>query len=447
VKIAQELFGDSLRGIWLFAALASSATIIVTGLIARELGGRRYALALSAVAVLIAPTFLSDGSLMTTNCLEPLLWMSCAYFALLAINRDDPRYWLWFGVVAGIGMEEKYSIAVFGFGVVAGLLLTPQRKFLWNHWMWFGGAAAFLIFLPNLLWNLHYHWPFLQLMHNIKASGRDVRLTPWQFSWQQILLVHPLTSPIWIFGLLALFFWKPLRPYRMLGWCYLIAFTTFVALSGKNYYLAPIYPMLLAAGAVGRERMLERPGRAWLKPVILVVLLAGGAWLAPVTIPILPAPQLVSYLGKLPLQGPRTEKSHLSAILPQHYADQFGWEEMTAAVAQVYHSLPPEEQAKAAIFGNNYGEAGAIDFLGPKYGLPKAISGHQSYWFWGPRDYTGEIIIVLGDRRATLEGECASVQQFDFVHSPYALEQGPIFLCRGFKWNLQQAWPMLKKWQ
>ena len=137
----------------------------------------------------------------------------------------------------------------------------------------------------------------------------------------------------------------------------------------------------------------------------------------------------------------------MSAILPQHYADQFGWEEMTAAVAQVYHSLPPEEQAKAAIFGNNYGEAGAIDFLGPKYGLPKAISGHQSYWFWGPRDYTGEIIIVLGDRRATLEGECASVQQFDFVHSPYALEQGPIFLCRGFKWNLQQAWPMLKKWQ
>lgn len=120
---------------------------------------------------------------------------------------------------------------------------------------------------------------------------------------------------------------------------------------------------------------------------------------------------------------------------------------MTAAVAQVYHSLPPEEQAKAAIFGNNYGEAGAIDFLGPKYGLPKAISGHQSYWFWGPRDYTGEIIIVLGDRRATLEGECASVQQFDFVHSPYALEQGPIFLCRGFKWNLQQAWPTLKKWQ
>jgi hypothetical protein len=446
MRIAHALFGDSLRGTRLFAALASSAAIVITGLIARELGGRRYALALSAVAVLIGPVFLSDGSLMTTNALEPLLWMGCAYFAVLAVKREDPRYWLWFGVVAGIGLEEKYSIAVFGFAMMAGLVLTPQRKFLGNRWIWLGGAAAFLIFLPNLLWNQHYDWPFVQLMRNIKASGRDVRLTAWQFFAQQVLLVHPFTAPLWITGLLALLFGKPFRPFRMLGWCYLVAFTVFVVLGGKNYYLSPIYPMLLAAGSVTIAQVLERTRQHWAKPAIVAVLLAAGAWLAPLATPILPVEKFIAYMDRLPIKLPRTERSHFAARLPQHYADQFGWEEMTAAVAQVYHALPPGERAKTAIFGNNYGEAGAIDFLGPKYGLPKSIGGHQNYWLWGPRDYTGEIIIVLGDRRAALEEECASVQQFDFAHSPYALEQGPIFLCRGFKWDLRQAWPMLRRW-
>jgi hypothetical protein len=446
VRISRELFGDSLRSIRMIAALVASAAVVVTGLIARELGGRRYAVVLSAVAVAIAPQFLSDGSLMTTNCLEPLLWMGCSYFAILAVKRDDPRYWLWFGVVAGIGLEEKYSIAVYGMGIVIGLLLTPQRKFFGNRWIWIGGAASLLIFLPNLLWNVHHHWPFLELMHNIKAGGRDVRLTAAQFFGQQILLIHPFNAPIWMAGLVALFLWKPLQPQRMLGWCYLVAFTVFVVSGGKNYYLSPIYPMLLAAGAVVIERGLQHTRQAWLRPCILAGLVAGGAWLAPVVIPVLPVEKFISYMDSLHFKIPRSEKSHFAAILPQHYADQFGWKEMTAAVARIYYALPPDERAKTAIFGNNYGEAGAIDFFGGQYGLPKSIGGHQTYWLWGPRNYTGEIIIVLGDRRASLEPKCASVQEFDVTFSPYALEQSPIFLCRGLKWNLQQEWPKLKNW-
>jgi len=446
VRVSRALFGDSLRSIRLFAALASSAAVVLTGLIARELGGRRYALVLSAIAVAIAPQFLSDGSLMTTNCLEPLLWMGCVYFAILAMKRNDPRYWLWFGVIAGIGMEEKYSITVFGFGIVVGLLLTRQRKCLGNRWIWIGAAAALLIFLPNLLWNVHYHWPFVQLTRNIKASGRDVRLTAAQYFVQQILLIHPITAPIWMAGLGALFFWKPLQPYRMLAWCYLIAFTVFVVLAGKNYYLSPIYPVLLAAGAVVIERGLEHARLQWLKPLILAALIAGGAWLAPLVVPVFPVERFVAYMDRLPFKIPRSEKSHFAAMLPQHYADQFGWEEMTAAVARIYYALPPADQAKTAIFGNNYGESGAIDFFGPKYGLPKSIGGHQTYWLWGPRNYTGEIMIVLGDRRVSLEPKCASVQEFDVTFSPYALEHNPIFLCRGLKWNLQQFWPKLKNW-
>src|SRR3954464_4243209 len=248
IHIGRAVLGDSLRSIRFIPALASSLLVIQAAVITRQLGGRKFALLLTAVTTLIAPQYLSNGSLLTTDCLEPNLWMGCAYFAILAIKRNNPRFWLWFGVVAGLGLEEKYSIALFGFAVVVGLLLTEQRRPFLNKWIWLGGVAAFLIFLPNLLWNIHYHWPFLQLMHAIRAEGRDVILPPLQYLWQQMLLVHPLTAPIWITGLIALLFSRRLRPYRVLGWSYLVCYTVFFALHGKNYYLAPIYPMLFATG-------------------------------------------------------------------------------------------------------------------------------------------------------------------------------------------------------
>src|SRR6266567_2508120 len=268
IHICRAVLGDSLRSIRFIPALASSLLVVQTAVLAREFGGKKFALLLSAVTVTIAPQYLSNGSLLGTNCLEPNLWMGCAYFVILAIKRD-PRYWVLFGVVAGIGLEEKYSIALFGFGIVVGLLLTEQRRMFLSKWIWLGGLAAFVVFLPNLLWNIHYHWPFLELMRNIKAEGRDVVLPAGQYFFQQTLLVNPLTAPIWITGVLALLFSSRLKPYRVLGWSYLVCYSVFFVLHGKNYYLAPIYPMVLAAGAVVLESALDRPRRAWLKPAIV----------------------------------------------------------------------------------------------------------------------------------------------------------------------------------
>src|ERR1700687_4255656 len=205
IHVCRAMLGDSLRSVRFIPALASSLLVVQAAVLAHELGGRRFALLLSAVTILVAPQYLSNGSLLGTNCLEPNLWMGCAYFAILAIKRNDPRYWLWFGVVAGLGLQEKYSVAVFGFGIVIGLLLTAQRRVFLNPWIWLGGLAAFLIFLPNLLWNIHNHWPFVELMHNIRADDRDVVLPLPQYFFQQTLLVYPLTAPIWIRGLIALF--------------------------------------------------------------------------------------------------------------------------------------------------------------------------------------------------------------------------------------------------
>jgi hypothetical protein len=450
ISICRAALGDSLRSVRFIPALASSLLVVQTALLAREFGGRAFALLLSAVAILIAPQYLSNASLLTTNCLEPNLWMGCAYFAILAIKRNDSRYWLWFGVLAGVGLEEKYSIALFAFGIVIGLLLTEQRRVLLDKWIWLGGLAAFLIFLPNLLWNVHYDWPFLQLMHNIKADGRDVVLGPVDYFLQQTFLVQPLTAPIWITGLIAFFVSPKLKPYRLLGWSYLVCYAVFFALHGKNYYLAPIYPMLLAAGAIVIEAAISRPRLSWLKPAIIVVLVAGGAFLAPVVVPVLSPETFLAYTRHLPFKLPVMEHSHARAALPQWYADQFGWDEIVAETALAYDRLDPSERRDCGIIAQDYGQAGAIDFLGRRYGLPPALSGHQTWFLWGPRGYSGNCMIVLDDRKEVLEKYWAQVEYVGTsADNPYALEKEiPVFICKRSKFgSLAQIWPRLKRWR
>jgi hypothetical protein len=376
--------------------------------------------------------------------------MGCVYFAILAVRQNEPRYWLWFGVVAGIGLEEKYSILILGVGIMIGLVLTAQRRFLFNKWIWIGGAVAFLIFLPNLLWNVANDFPFVQLMRNIKAEGRDIVLSPWQYIAQQILLIHPVSVYVWTTGALSLLFARRFRQYRFLGWAYCVALTTFIVLKGKNYYLAPIYPVLLGAGAIVIDEAIERFRTLWLRPVLTIVSVTGGAILAPLVMPILSIDHFIIYMDKLPIAVPRSEYSHLHAALPQHYADKFGWDEIVNETAVAWSRIPPAERQDCGIFAQDYGQAGAIDFLGSRYGLPQSLSGHQTWWLWGPRGYSGNCLIVLDDNRETLE---KLFQQVELVgtspDNPYALEKRlPVFICRGSKFGtLADLWPKLKKWR
>ena len=446
--LTRAVFGDSMISIRLFAALAGAGLILVTGVMVRELGGRRFAQALAAIAVLIAPGFLAFDSYLSMNSIEPLIWMGCALILIRIIKMENPRLWIWFGVLAGVGLENKQTMALFGFGVVAGLLFTPERRLMLNRWFLIGGVIAFLIFLPNLIWNIQHHFPLLELLANIRRNGRDIVPGPLRYIWIQILFSPPTAALIWIIGLWRLLISRDERPYRSVGWAYLIMLVALLITRGKIYYLAPAYPMLLAPGAVAIEKWLEFGRLRWLRPAYASLLILTGVWVAPTVMPILPPDTYFWYTKTFHIEQPRFEHRATNAM-PQFFADRFGWPEMVQAVAKVYNSLPPEERAQAAIFGNDFGQSGAIDFYGPKLGLPKSIGSHLSNWYWGPRSYTGEIAIVLGDTRSGAERHFESVEAVGEIGHPYAMRQEhfTLFLCRKPRgWTLQQVWPQLKNW-
>jgi len=461
-EVSRLLLGESLRAVRFLPALASSLLVVQTAVIAREFGARRFAMLLAAICVAVAPQYLSNASLLGTNCLEPNLWMGCAYLAMLAIKREQPRYWLWFGIVAGIGLEEKYTIALFGAAIVMGLLLTAQRRELSSKWFWLGGLAAFVIFLPNLLWNYYNDWPFVQLLHAIKAEGRDVVLPAGDYFFQQMLLVNPLAAPIWLIGVAALLFSARLKPYRFLGWSYLVCYAVLFLLHGKSYYLAPIYPMLLAAGALLIEGWIEgrgasmsapargRPRRGWLKAVLLIVLLANGLYLAPVVVPVMEPDDFIAYTKYLPFKLPVMEHSHARVALPQWYSDQFGWKEIADETAVAWQRIPADKRADCGIFAQDYGQAGAIDFFGPAMGMPHALSGDRTYFLWGPGKYSGDCMIVLDDSKETLEKYWNNVEfAGTSAANPWALEQQiPVYICTGKKFaSWAEFWPKVKRWR
>jgi hypothetical protein len=450
VRLSRFLFGDSLVGLRLFAALAMVAVIALAILIVRELGGGKLAMCLAGLSLFFGPIWLNLGYLMTMNAYDHVIWTACAYLVIRYLNTRDPRLWLWFGVLCGIGLENKYAIAVFGFGVVLGLLLTRERRAFLNKWIWFGGAAALVIFLPNLLWNIRHHWPFLELMQNIRATGKDVVLPPGRFLLEQMLLTSPVSALMWLSGLIWMMFTKEGSRYRVVGWTFLTVVITFMLLHGKNYYSTPVYPAMLAAGAVALEGWLSGPKLRWIGWAYAALILACGLWLMPITVPVLPVDTYLKYQEKLPFKIPKSEHFHERAALPQVYADQFGWAEVLAATAQAWNQIPEDQRPDCAIFGQDYGVAGAIDFLGPKYGLPRAISGHQNYWIWGPRNYSGNCMVVIGDRAERLHELFADVQ-YVTTSAPnrYGLEtELGVFICRRAKFgSLQKLWPMIKNWR
>lgn len=451
------LLGGSLPALRMLPALAGAGLVVLTGLLAWRLGGGRYAQGMAALAVLAAPIYLVIDGLLSMNAFEPLFWMGAVYALLSTLGGETTEAggsagrsgWIAAGVLLGLGLMNKHSTAFFGIALAAGILLTRERRALRTRWPFLAAAAVLLIFLPNILWQVRHDFPTLEDLENVAREGKNVALGPVDFLRQQIFIMHPVLFPLWLAGLVWLLLARRGR-YRMLGWTYLVFYALLFALKGKNYYLAPIYPMLLAAGSVALEsgaRRLRGRGRLVAQAACVTLVVAAGSVTAPLALPLLDPEDYVAYEKRLGISPPKTEVAHRGP-LPQAFGDQFGWEELVAEVARIYDALPPEERAKTGIFANNYGEAGAINLFGPRYGLPRATSAHQTHFLWGPGENPADNFIVLQDDRESLERVCTSVEEVAVHSHPWGMaeENNPIFVCRGLRPPLAELWPRLKHW-
>jgi hypothetical protein len=443
-RLTRMLLGDSLRALRFLPALSSFAKVFLAGWMAREMGGRNEAQFLAALAVLLAPIYLTFDNFFSMNAFEPVFWMASAAIVLRILNGGDPRLWLLFGVVAGFGLQNKQSMLFFGSGLAIGLLLTPARREFARLWIWLGAAVAFLIFLPNLLWEIHNGWPTIALLHAVIGKKYST-VAPIDYILQQALLTDPLAAPIWLAGIWFLLRDRVGKKYSVLAWAYLTVLAEMLYLHGKIYYLAPAYIMLFAAGAVWIElRLLARTGR-WLALAIATPLIIASAIALPLAMPVLPVDLAVKYCRFWGVQDVHVENIPLGD-LPQLFGDMHGWPEQAAAVAGVYNALPASDRAHAAILAKNYGEASAIDYFGPKLGLPTAISGHNQYGFWGPRGYPGDVVIAIGFNESFLNQSFSDIQAATTISPPHAMPEESnltIYICRHPKAPLQQLWPSL----
>lgn len=442
LHLQRAAFGDSLLAIRFLPALAGSLTVLLTGLLARRMGARVFGQLLAELCVLIGGVYLSISHYFSMNVFDLLFWLAALHVTVRIIDGGRPRLWVWLGLIVGAGLQNKSSLLFFCLGLAIGLLATRERRALRTPWLAAGIGLAGSLILPNLLWQAAHGWPTLEWMANARAM-KNVGFSLPAYLVEQVKYTHPLTVLVWGTGLVALLFSRRLARYRSLAWGFLALLALFTLTGGKPYYLAPMYPVLFAAGAITIER---RMTKRWPRVVTAAILLAGGALAAPLAVPLLSPDRLVAYSNSAGVHISSDER-HARGALPDFFANMFGWRELAALTASVYAALPAEDQARCAVFTNNYMQAGAIDLFGREFGLPRAISGHNSYWLWGPRGYGGDVMIVLGGDAATLRedfGEVTERARFRAEYVPPSLDGLPLFVVRKPKRPLAVLWPGLK---
>ncbi len=443
---SHALFGPALLPLRLAPALAMAATVALTAELARILSGGRFAQWLAGLCVLTGSVFLVNGLILTTDLLQTLTWLGCAWSLVRLGQTGDQRWWLAFGAIVGVSLTSKYLIVFYLAGLGLGVLATPLRGSLGKPWIYLGGAIAAILGAPSIVWQAAHGWPFLELGH-AGATTKNLPLSPLGFLGQQILFAGMAGAPVWIAGLWRYSVRPPLPEARALAIAYPVTAMLVLLLHGKAYYLTPIYPSLFAGGALAIEGWLESPTA---RAAVLACIGAIGLLLAPFSLPILPVDLYMRYADTLGLSESlaATERFKLGP-LPQQFADMQGWPEMAAKVAAVYDALPPADRARAVFFGRNYGEAGAIDVFGRSLGLPPAISGHNNYYLWGPGDH-GSVLIVTGSGPAVLFRNYGSAQMVGRIDTPTAMPYEtdlPIYVLRDPKIPLAQLWPALKHFE
>jgi 4-amino-4-deoxy-L-arabinose transferase-like glycosyltransferase len=382
-RVSMFIFGSSLAGLRFISALTQGIIVVIAGLMARELGGKRLAQVVAALAVLVSPLAMFEGTEFQYSSWDYLWWVLVAYSLIHLLKSENPRWWLAVGAAIGMGLQTKYAIIFFVAGLAGALILTSARRYLLSPWLWAGAGLALLIFLPNAIWQFRHHFISLDFLKRIHTRDVGEGRAAGFFKYQFIACINPVTVPLWLAGLAYFFFGTEGKRYRMLAWAYIITFAIYVFAQGRFYYLAPTYPMLLAAGAVVEERWVASLARIWSRTVrvaTFAALAAGLLFAIGLTVPI------------FAVDSPRNFTLRISDDLKE----EVGWQELVETVSRVRDNLSPQERANFAILAANYGEVGAINLYGPAYGLPQAISGVNTVWYRGYGNPAPQTLIVIG---------------------------------------------------
>ena len=455
-NVQTALFGHTLAAARVFPAFEGGTLAVCGALLAREFGGGRFAQGLAALPMSCAGIFLRPANLFQPVVLDQLWWTTVLLCLARAARahaegdaREEARLWIAFGGAMGLGLLTKFSILFIGLAVLCAVLATPMRRALRTPWPWVAAAIAFTVGSPSVVGQIGLDFPVVGQMRSLEG-GQLVHV-----SMASFVLVQPLmTGFMWwivsLAGAAALLVWKPLKNYRVVGLACVFVFLILLILHGKAYYVGPIYPTLLAAGAVWLDG--ARLSRAPLVPRVfrwgvVAATLGEGALGLPITLPILSPSHTAMYIAQLGLDAENATNSGGSDLIPQDFADQLGWEYEVRMVARVYHGLSPAEQREAVIAADNYGEAGALEFYGARYGLPPVVCGCGSYWFFGPGTRPGKVLIDVGTDSAGLAGIWREVHLAARIRRPWSVieeRDEPLWIARDPRQTLQQAWPTIQ---
>lgn len=431
-RLVSALFGDALVGWRLPSALAAGAVVVLTGLMARRLGGDRSAQLLAGAAMAVSAILLILGHLLSTATFDLMFWTLISFLVVRQLQGADPRGWLLVGLMVGIALHNKALVAVLVAALLLGLLAVGPRSALRSGWLWAGAGLAALIWLPNLLWQAGHGWPQLSLARAIAGGSSGSSQPWWLFLPMQLVLVSPVLVAMWVPGLVRLWRAVELRPVRCFAVAYVLLAVVFLVTSGKPYYLTGLYPVLLAAGAPLVVDWLRRrsDARGWV---------AGGLGLS----------LLVNAVLMLPVLPVRALA--VTPIVDINYdaGETVGWPAFVTTVADVYAALPPADRDRAVVVTRNYGQAGAVDRYGPERGLPKAYSGHNAYFDWGPPPDTGGPVVVIGFDEAflrTVFGEVSRAATIDNGVGVDNDEQGtPVWVARDLRGSWAEVWPSFRR--
>lgn len=436
LTVFQFLFGNSVYGLRILPALASSISVFMTGIITKKIGGSIYAQIISAVAVMCIPTLAALAGFYSMNAFEPLLTILMFYFILKMIETNNPKEWILTGIITGLGLMNKHTFGIIALFIVISLLVSGYRRYIFNKWFYIAATIAFLMFLPNIIWQAANNFPTLEFYRNITVD-KNVYTPPLEFIINQIITMSPAIVLIWLPGFIYFLFSKRYKAFRFISVFFFLSFLFFM-LSGTSRAdrLSFVYPIILTAGAVFWENLILRFNTKWVMHLIVFLLLSCLAIVVPIALPYFSYEQVRDYTAAIGLNT-ELERGN-KPPLPQLLADRIGWEEKVELMGKAFNSLSPDEKRRSIIAGDNYGQAGALELLGREYNFPIVVSGHNNYYLWSKGKIKGDILLQFDDDGRGLKKAFNSVVEYPgMFFSPFVTSHEnniKVFICRGPKY-------------